>query len=200
MARLAPLPVETLSPEHRELLDQLTALLGFECNDWLTLARLPGVMAAAMMLCNSTLEAAAEAGEELRWLVCYATSHGFGCDYCIAHTAFAAERFGIPEPKLSSLKDFESSQVYSDAERAALRVAIAMGRSPSAVSDADFGALQEHFNETQVVAIVSLAAMMGFFNRWNDTMATELERAPSAAAQRLLAGGGWTPGKHGGQA
>jgi hypothetical protein len=33
-------------------------------------------------------------------------------------------------------------------------------------------------------------------NRWNDTMATELEELPTAFAQRELAPAGWQLGKH----
>lgn len=34
-------------------------------------------------------------------------------------------------------------------------------------------------------------------DRWNDTMATELERSPLTWANEHLTAGGWTPGKHG---
>jgi hypothetical protein len=39
-------------------------------------------------------------------------------------------------------------------------------------------------------------ALFGFLNRFNDTMATELESSPIAAGQRFLAARGWTVGKH----
>jgi hypothetical protein len=38
--------------------------------------------------------------------------------------------------------------------------------------------------------------LFGFLNRFNDTMATELEGSPIAAGQRFLAERGWTVGKH----
>ena len=178
------------------MLERLNALLGFECNDWLTLARVPPIMASAMNLCSTVIEAAADCGEHVRWLVCYAASRSFGCQYCVAHTAFVAEQTGVPGEKLSEIDRFESAAVYSEPERAAIRIAIGMGRCPTSVNDADFATLQGHFNEQQVVSIVSLAAMMGFFNRWNDTMATELETRPRQSAEKLLASMGWSPGKH----
>jgi len=34
-------------------------------------------------------------------------------------------------------------------------------------------------------------------NRWNDTMATQLEDLPQKVAERTIAPKGWQPGKHG---
>ena len=44
----------------------------------------------------------------------------------------------------------------------------------------------------------SLAAvcLYGFLNRWNDTMATQLEEAPRAVGERYLSRLGWDGGKH----
>jgi hypothetical protein len=39
--------------------------------------------------------------------------------------------------------------------------------------------------------------MFGFLNRWNDTMATELEASPVAFAEQALAAIDWARGKHG---
>lgn len=199
MSRLPPLSAASLSGEHRAMLGKLNELLGFECNDWLTLARVPPIMRAALELCNAVLENSAGCGEQLRWLICYACSRAYGCQYCVAHSSFTGLRFGVPEAKLQAIREFETSTLYSDAERAALRVAIGAGKCPSDVSDKDFEELRKHFDETQIVQIVSLASMMGFFNRWNDVMATELERAPREIGERVLASTGWSVGKHAGR-
>ena len=100
------------------------------------------------------------------------TSAGSGCRYCQAHTSSNASRFGISEEKLAAIWEFETSDHFDDAERAALRVAFGAGQSPNQVSDDDFAALKQHYNDDQATAIVSVIAMFGFLNRWNDTMAT----------------------------
>jgi hypothetical protein len=46
----------------------------------------------------------------------------------------------------------------------------------------------------QIVAVISL---FGFLNRWNDTVATTLEKTPSNFAEQHLAAGGWQLSKHG---
>jgi hypothetical protein len=40
-------------------------------------------------------------------------------------------------------------------------------------------------------------ALFGYLNRWNDSMATELEDHPSKVTQRTIGDSGWQPGKHG---
>ena len=197
MPRLKPLSIDVLEPEHQDLIEKLNELLGFECNDWLTMARVPPIMTAALDLCNTVLENAVDVGEHLRWLVCYACSRSYGCQYCVAHTAFTASRFGVPDEKLQAVKEFESSSHFNEAERAALRVAVSAGKCPSDVSDAEFEELSKHFNENQVVQIIALVSMMGFFNQWNDTIGTELERPPRDTGERVLTDSGWTLGKHG---
>ena len=40
-------------------------------------------------------------------------------------------------------------------------------------------------------------ALFGFLNRWNDTMATEIEELPAAVAKDTLGDSfGWEAGKH----
>ena len=87
------------------------------------------------------------------------------------------------------------ARVFSDAERAALRVAFGAGQVPNAVTDADFDELK-HYTPPQIVEIVGVVCAMGFLNRWNDTMATELEDEPLSFANTVLGPRGWAVGKH----
>jgi len=59
-----------------------------------------------------------------------------------------------------------------------------------------FYELRKHFDENQIAGIVATISMFGFLNRWNDTMATELEDEPLEFASRVLAPGGWEIGRH----
>jgi hypothetical protein len=43
---------------------------------------------------------------------------------------------------------------------------------------------------------VAVIALYGFLNRFNHTLATELEASPLAAGKRFVAERGWTVGKH----
>ncbi|MDZ7727690.1 MAG: hypothetical protein U5Q44_05530 [Dehalococcoidia bacterium] len=43
---------------------------------------------------------------------------------------------------------------------------------------------------------MGVISLFGWLNRWNDTMATDLEEEPLAFAQEHLGGAGWAAGKH----
>ena len=48
----------------------------------------------------------------------------------------------------------------------------------------------------QLVQILGAVCLYGFLNRWNDSMATDLEESPREMGEKVLAKGGWTGGKH----
>ncbi len=116
----------------------------------------------------------------------------------MAHTAHTADRVGVSAAKEEALWEYETSPLFSAAERAALRVAQGAAQAPNVVTDEDFTALKRYYTDTQIVDIVAVIALFGFLNRFNDTMATELESSPIEAGQRFLAQQGWTVGKHAG--
>jgi alkylhydroperoxidase family enzyme len=92
--------------------------------------------------------------------------------------------------------DYQTSPLYSAAERAALDLAVAASVVPNAAIDEMFLELRKHWTEEQIVEIVGVISMFGFLNRWNDTLATPLEDEPIAIGEKFLAGHGWSPGKH----
>jgi AhpD family alkylhydroperoxidase len=130
-------------------------------------------------------------------LIAFASSVASGCRYCQAHTSHNAHRQGEAEDKLAHILEYESHPAFSDAERAVVAVAMAAGRVPNEAEPAHFDALKAHFSDRQIVQIVGVIAMFGFLNRWNDTMATELENLPVAFAEKALTTIGWAKGKHG---
>ena len=110
----------------------------------------------------------------------------------------AATAAGVNPAKIEAAFEYERSDLFSDAERAALTVAQGAGQVPNMVSDADMDALRKHFDEDQIVEIVGVICLFGWLNRFNDTMATDLEQKPRAFAESHLSESGWTVGRHGG--
>ena len=98
--------------------------------------------------------------------------------------------------KIAAIWRFESSELYTDAERAALRFARDAAIVPNGVTEEHFVELRRHWDDGQIVELLSVVSLFGFLNRWNDTMATELEEIPGAFAGEQLGPGGWNPGKH----
>jgi alkylhydroperoxidase family enzyme len=70
------------------------------------------------------------------------------------------------------------------------------GTTPNAVADEDFDEMKKHFDEDQIVELVAAVCLFGWLNRWNDTMATDLETRPMEFGQANLVDSGWEPGKH----
>jgi alkylhydroperoxidase family enzyme len=129
-------------------------------------------------------------------LISLVASQAAGCRYCQAHMANLASIYQASDAKIAAVWDFETSELFSQAERAALRLAFHGASVPNAVTQADFVEVGKHFDEGQIVEIVASIALFGFLNRWNDTVATELEDRAANVARRTLADAGWEPGKH----
>ncbi len=197
MPRVQPLPPNTL-PELGNLLETSKSRMGFLPNSQLIMARRPEILRGFVQLAAAINGPSSTIDPQLRNLVSQMASRAAGCGYCMAHTAHTAGRVGISDAKEDALWEYETSPLFSDAERAALRVAQAAAQVPNAATDEDFTELKKYYSDAQIVDIVAVIALFGFLNRFNDTMATELESSPLEAGRRFLAEKGWKVGKHAG--
>jgi uncharacterized peroxidase-related enzyme len=195
MPRIEPVALENAG-DLAPVLEAAKSRLGFIPNSMRTLAHRPEILAGFRHLTDAINGPSATIERSLRNLISQMASRAAGCGYCMAHTAHSSERSGISPEKEAALWEFETSPLYSEAERAALRVAQAAAQVPNAVTDEDFTRLRSHFSDAQVVEIIAIIALYGFYNRFNDTLATQLERSPLEAGKRYLAARGWTSGKH----
>ncbi|MEO5843059.1 MAG: hypothetical protein ABIQ73_04785 [Acidimicrobiales bacterium] len=98
--------------------------------------------------------------------------------------------------KITAIWEFETNELFSDKERAALRLALAMGQSPNAVTDQHIDDLREYYDDAQIVEMIAAVCNFGFWNRWNDTVATDLEQPVYELANALLSPRGWSAAKH----
>ena len=120
-----------------------------------------------------------------------------GCAYCQAHSIRLLSRWeDVPAEKIAALWDYETSPLFDDSERAALRFAQSAGAVPNAVTDEDVEDLRRYFTEEQIVEMVAALAYGAFLNKINDTLATVLEDPPRETAERILGQRGWAVGKH----
>jgi alkylhydroperoxidase family enzyme len=195
MAHLPPLPPET-TPELREDFAIFERILGFIPNSLLTMQRMPAMVKGFGELTKAVMDPDGDVDLGFMRLVAHFASRAAGCQYCEAHSLVAAKIHGISQDKLDAIWDYRDSDLYSEAERAALDYALAAGAVPNVVDAEIMDRMKAHWSEKQIVQILGAVCLYGFLNRWNDSMATDLEAAPRAMGERVLTRGGWTGGKH----
>jgi uncharacterized peroxidase-related enzyme len=194
--RIEPLPPEH-SPELKEQFEAMRRNLGFIPNSILIMQRKPKLAKALSQLTTAVWDPDSMVERGFKRLIAHVASRAAGCQYCMAHTAGGALHFGVEDEKLAAVWDYQTSPLYSAAERAALDFALAAATVPNEVTDEMFAEMRRHWSEEQIVEIAGVIALFGFLNRWNDTMATPLEDEPIQVGEKFLARGGWSPGKHG---
>lgn len=194
MPRLNTLAESDLG-EVAETLKAMEAAVGYAPNSLKTMARKPAIMNALLALVKAVM-GSDSTSSELKNMVAQMASKAAGCAYCQAHMGYGSQGAGVSAEKMDALWEFETSDLFSDAERAALRVAFGSAQVPNGVTDEQFDELKKHYTEDQIVEIIAMASLFGFFNRWNDTIATELEASPLQFAQEILGDKGWDAGKH----
>tara|TARA_Y100001970_G_scaffold294286_1_gene449799 strand:- start:15739 stop:16335 length:597 start_codon:yes stop_codon:yes gene_type:complete len=171
--------------------------LGFVPNSQRIMAHKPELIAAYNELGKAVmLETKKSISSDLKYMIANASSVAAGCNYCQAHTGGASNLRGVDGAKVAAIFEFETSDLFSEAEKSALRFAQSASAVPNMVTNEDFDDLSQHFTDYQIVEIVSVVSMFGFLNRWNDTLATPLEAEPIEFGEMYLARHGWSIGKH----
>jgi len=194
MSRIAALRREDLS-EFAPLFTMAEQIMGFVPNSLLTLGRRPDILRSFATL-MATVMTGGKLDSALKQLVAFVSSNASGCRYCQAHTTHSAERVGVQVEKIEAAFEFETSPLFGDSERAALRLARDASLVPNQTTDGHFEELHRHFEDDEIIELVAVISLFGWLNRWNDTLATELERAPWESAENALAAHGWTVGEH----
>ncbi len=84
-----------------------------------------------------------------------------------------ARRLGWTDDQIQNLAEFEKSSDFSDKEKAALRLAERVTHDARTVDDKLWKEVREHFDEGEVVELLSAIGLFNYFNRFNDALAME---------------------------
>src|SRR5213594_458572 len=163
MANMTPLPPEE-HPELEELFRLYDETMSFVPNSLFTMARRAEILRAFSELITQIWRTGT-VPVGLKPLIAIVASKAAGCRYCQAHEAVDAKMRGVPDEKIAAIWNFERSSLFSDAERAALR---------------------KHWDDGEIVEMLAVVGLFGFLNRWNDSMATDLEDVPMGFASQTL--------------
>ena len=186
-----------LLAQQQDIWDRVAKAGGFVPESFYIMARKPKMLRAVTDLSMAVLLDEGEVDKGLRWLVGHVASRTAGCRYCWAHTGNNAVALaGVDPAKVEAVWEFATSPLFDEAERAALALAAAAAAVPNEVTEEHFAAARRHFDDDQIVEIVAVVALFGWFNRWNDTMATKLESEPLSFGHTHLAASGWDVGRH----
>ena len=102
---------------------------------------------------------------------------------------------GVDEAKIAEIWDFERSTALRRGRAGGAAVRARRSARPERGHARAFEELRRHWDDGQIVEILAVIGLFGFLNRWNDTMATDLEEIPLAFADDRY-GEHWEPGKH----
>ena len=198
MTRIPPADPDNYSDATRAFLQARENVLGFVPNSMKVMARRPSVGAAFVALSDAVIY-----GPEmttpviLRRMVQHIASYAAGCLYCQAHTAKIVATLSEDDKKMTDIWEFETNPMFSEPERVALRFAMQAASVPNLVTDDTIEEMRCHFNDDEITELLACVSVMGFMNRWNDTLATTLEDGPRKVAEQTIGLKGWQVGQHG---
>ena len=196
MALVKPLDENEIETELCEFIQFFKGPLGVIPNSVRTMSRRPKVAKAFTELNMAVMECHGSVTPEFKRIIGYITSFVSGCRYCQAHTILGSQRFGADEDRLKDAWNYENSDHFTDAEKAALKYAHAAASIPNAVDDEIAAELHKHWEDDDIVEITAVIALFGYLNRWNDSMGSALEDLPIDAGNKYLDKTDWDIGKH----
>jgi len=95
-----------------------------------------------------------------------------GCSPCVYSGAISAKKAGESDERLFAVAAWRETDLFTDAERAALALAESMTRladRPEPVPDEVWDEAAQHFDEKQMAGLVLWVATTNLFNRLNAT-------------------------------
>lgn len=194
MAHLKPLEYSDIEDQEvRSSIEKYEDLRGFVPNSIRTMARRPKIVKAFMAL-NQAVLYEGTVPEATKMLISLASSLSSGCLYCQSHMTNLSSIYNVSDEKIADLLSYQESELFSAAEKAALTIAFKAAAVPNEAQEEDFRILKQYYDDGQIVEIVAAIGLFGYLNRWNDTMATQIEMVPSSVTKRVFTD--WQEGKH----
>lgn len=103
------------------------------------------------------------------------------CENCTETHREMAAALGVDAATLDDLTDFARSPHFTDAERAALSVAVALTREPRALPPPLRTELERHFAPDQVVEAIALVGLYNYINRASNALSERSSPARGCA-------------------
>ncbi|MFB7932978.1 MULTISPECIES: carboxymuconolactone decarboxylase family protein [Streptomyces] len=134
------------------------------------------VLPGAMKGIGTLFQAIGEGGlgQELAEIVGLRASQINGCGACVHGHTVNLRKAGVSEERISAVAAWRHAPLFSDAERAALKLTEAMTRladlSEESVPDALWDEVADHFDEKELSGLILTVSLTNMFNRINTTI------------------------------
>ena len=194
-------PWETLHERYGPLLELVSALIGVvpNCDQYLEIwepaFRTYNIMVPNFFNLPFSIFGWGGAPADVVGVGMYVASRVAECPYCSAHTCSFALRRGASAEKVAQAL-VGGGAPFTPGELATIAVARSLARVPCELTVAEREELTRRFSPEQAEWIVCGIVMMGFLNKFMDTIGVELESSTVAEVSTTL-GADWSPGKAG---
>jgi uncharacterized peroxidase-related enzyme len=112
----------------------------------------------------------------MKELIVLKTSMLNECDYCRTHNTVLAQETGLSVEQIDAVAgDYQSSDLFTDREKAAIRWAEAVTLNTAYRDDAAFEELSKHFTEAQIMEVTWLSAYFNMSNRLQNSLQVDIE-------------------------
>jgi alkylhydroperoxidase family enzyme len=115
---------------------------------------------------NQAVRKGKTVSERIRNLVELKGAQMIGCEYCVDLGSQICRNSGLSDAELLALPCYQSSDLFTDREKAALDYTAAVMRTPVEVTDEVFARMKEHFSDKQLVEITALLTLVNL-DRFN---------------------------------
>lgn len=130
-------------------------------------ARAPAAMRGFLHLAGAVDRRSSPIEPALRSLVTVKVSQLNSCSFCVDLNASRLQQRGVRIDKALALAHYETSDLFSDNERAALDYAVAMTRTGPGVDDVLFRRLRGFFDDDAIVELTALIALQNASSKFN---------------------------------
>lgn len=193
MPRLSRLGRNDVNEQAGAIYDRYMRQRGNVPNMFRTVAHRPEILSTMI----AHMEAVLNTGTlptALKELVVVRTSQMNRCEYCLASHSLLAKKLGWSEEQIAGLEQFETRTDFSEAEKAALRLAERMTRNERPLSEAEIAELRQHYSEGEIVELMAASGLFNYFNRFNNLLSMEPTR-PGAGVEREPAESSMAPAR-----
>jgi alkylhydroperoxidase family enzyme len=115
---------------------------------------------------NQAIRKSKTVDERIKNLVELKGAQMIGCEWCVDLGSQICRNSGFSDAELLALPRYQSSDLFTDREKAALDYAVAVMRTPVEVTDELFERVRSHFDDRQLVAITALLTLVNL-DRFN---------------------------------